>query len=284
LSVKGIRQAERKRANTRNKTLPIYTSSLGRGKNLPKKDNPSLTKENSCAKVVLSAQKNSTFFCAPSFRQSTVKLSHSIPSEEETADKGPKVFGKPFSSSKGGMIMPGIEVSNLVKTYRIAQRESGLSGSLKGLFHRKYRVIRALDGISLSIKPGELVGYIGPNGAGKSTTVKVLSGILVPDSGSCRVNGRIPWEDRKSHVARIGTVFGQKTQLWWDLPVKESFDLLKEIYRVPGERYKLVLGELSELFNLAELYKTPCKTAQPGAENALRYGGCPASRTGYPFS
>jgi ABC-2 type transport system ATP-binding protein len=193
-----------------------------------------------------------------------VKLSHSIPSEEETADKGPKVFGKPFSSSKGGMIMPGIEVSNLVKTYRIAQGESGLSGSLKGLFHRKYRVIRALDGISLSIKPGELVGYIGPNGAGKSTTVKVLSGILVPDSGSCRVNGRIPWEDRKSHVARIGTVFGQKTQLWWDLPVKESFDLLKEIYRVPGERYRLVLGELSELFNLAELYKTPVRQLSLG--------------------
>lgn len=160
--------------------------------------------------------------------------------------------------------MPGIEVRDLVKTYRIAQRESGLGGSLKGLFHREYREIRALDGISLDIAPGELVGYIGPNGAGKSTTVKVLSGILVPDSGSCRVNGRVPWEDRKAHVARIGTVFGQKTQLWWDLPVKESFDLLSEIYRVPRDRYQSALGELSELFELAPLYKVPVRQLSLG--------------------
>lgn len=160
--------------------------------------------------------------------------------------------------------MPGIEVRNLVKTYRIAQRETGLSGSLKGLFRRKYKEIRALDGVSFSIGRGELVGYIGPNGAGKSTTVKVLSGILVPDGGSCTVNGRIPWENRVAHVGKIGTVFGQKTQLWWDLPVKESFDLLKEIYRVPSKNYQNTLGELSELFNLVELYKVPVRQLSLG--------------------
>ncbi|MDC7218298.1 MAG: ATP-binding cassette domain-containing protein [Spirochaetales bacterium] len=160
--------------------------------------------------------------------------------------------------------MPGIEVRDLVKTYRIAERGAGLSGSVRGLFKRQYKEVRALDGISLSIAPGELVGYIGPNGAGKSTTVKVLSGILVPDSGTCLVNGRVPWENRKEHVARIGTVFGQKSQLWWDLPVKESFDLLKEIYRVPDRDYRESLGELTELFELAELYKTPVRQLSLG--------------------
>jgi len=160
--------------------------------------------------------------------------------------------------------MSGIEVRNLVKTYRIAEREKGLSGSVKGLFKRHIREIRALDGISFSIGRGELVGYIGPNGAGKSTTVKVLSGILVPDGGSCTVNGRIPWENRKEHVARIGTVFGQKSQLWWDLPVEESFDLLKEIYRLSDKQYKETLGELTELFELKELYPVPVRQMSLG--------------------
>jgi len=160
--------------------------------------------------------------------------------------------------------MPGIEVRNLCKTYRIAQRSSGLKGSLKGLFRRDIKEIKALDDISFRIEPGELVGYIGPNGAGKSTTVKVLSGILVPDSGSCLVNGRVPWENRKEHVARIGTVFGQKTQLWWDLPVKESFDLLQEIYRVDPSDYQNILGELTELFELKELYRIPVRQLSLG--------------------
>ncbi len=160
--------------------------------------------------------------------------------------------------------MSGIEVRDLVKTYRIAEKGRGLSGSVRGLFRRTCREVRALDGISLSIGMGELVGYIGPNGAGKSTTVKVLSGILVPDSGSCRVNGRIPWENRREHVSRIGTVFGQKTQLWWDLPVEESFDLLKEIYRIPDENYRNTLGELTELFELGELSRTPVRQLSLG--------------------
>ena len=128
--------------------------------------------------------------------------------------------------------MPHIVVENLVKTFRIAQRRPGIWGALKGIVHRQYREVRALDGISFSLEPGELVGYIGPNGAGKSTTVKVLAGILVPDGGRCEVMGRVPWRDRVAHVRQIGVVFGQRTQLWWDLPVIESFDLLREIYRV----------------------------------------------------
>src|ERR1041384_5924384 len=108
--------------------------------------------------------------------------------------------------------MPQIIVENLVKTFQIAQREPGLWGAVAGLARRKYRTVRALDGIGFSIEPGELVGYIGPNGAGKSTTVKTLAGILVPDGGRCEVDGRTPWKQRIEHVARIGGVFGQRTQ------------------------------------------------------------------------
>ena len=113
--------------------------------------------------------------------------------------------------------MPQIVVENLVKTYRIAERRPGLWGAFRGIVQRSHRTIRALDGISFSLEAGELVGYIGPNGAGKSTTVKILSGIVVPDSGRCEVQGLIPWQDRIAHVSRIGVVFGQRTQLWWDL-------------------------------------------------------------------
>src|SRR5438067_2401345 len=134
--------------------------------------------------------------------------------------------------------MSQISVENLVKKFHIAQRTSGLLGALSGLARRRYREVRVLDGISFSIDQGELVGYIGPNGAGKSTTVKILAGILVPDSGRCQVLGRIPWKQRIAHVAGIGVVFGQRTQLWWDLPVIESFDLLREIYRVPDNDYR----------------------------------------------
>src|SRR5687768_15418309 len=136
---------------------------------------------------------------------------------------------------------PQIVVEKLVKTYQIAQRDPGLWGSMRGLVHRRYRELRALDGINFSIGAGELVGYIGPNGAGKSTTVKTLSGILVPDSGSCTVLGRVPWRDRIAHVRDIGVVFGQRTQLWWDLPVIESFELLRDIYRVPQNRYRTTI-------------------------------------------
>ena len=160
--------------------------------------------------------------------------------------------------------MPQIEVEHLTKTFSIAERESGLWGALKGVVNRKHRVVRALDDISFSIEPGELVGYIGPNGAGKSTTVKIISGILVPDSGSCRILGRVPWQDRIPHVKEIGVVFGQRTQLWWDLPVVESFDLLRDIYTVPQEEYQRSLDELLQLLTLEPLLDTPVRQLSLG--------------------
>ena len=129
--------------------------------------------------------------------------------------------------------MPQIVVKDLRKTFWVAERTPGLWGAVRGLVRRKTRGVEALKGISFSIEQGELVGYIGPNGAGKSTTIKILSGILVPSGGLCDIAGRTPWDDRIHHVGRIGVVFGQRTQLWWDLPVLESFALLRDIYQVP---------------------------------------------------
>lgn len=160
--------------------------------------------------------------------------------------------------------MPQITVENLVKTYRIAQRRAGIVGALTGLVHREHRVFRALDGVSFSLEQGELVGYIGPNGAGKSTTVKIMAGILVPDSGEVRIAGRIPWKQRIEHVRHLGVVFGQRTQLWWDLPVIESFDLLRDIYRVPGEQYVRTRDELIALLDLEKLLDTPVRQLSLG--------------------
>src|SRR5262247_468441 len=149
--------------------------------------------------------------------------------------------------------MPQIVVENLIKTFRIAARAPGLWGSLTGLLKRDFREVRALDHVSFSISRGELVGYIGPNGAGKSTTVKILSGILVPDSGRVSVMGCTPWIERIDYVRRIGVVFGQRTQLWWDLPVIESFDLLRDIYAVPSNKYRAARDELIAMLDLGDL-------------------------------
>ena len=160
--------------------------------------------------------------------------------------------------------MPQITVTDLRKTYRIAERRPGLRGAIVGLMRRKYREIVALDGIGFTIEPGELVGYIGPNGAGKSTTVKVLSGILVPDEGVCQVDGLVPWLDRVEHVRRIGVVFGQRTQLWWDLPVVESFDLLRHIYRVPRAEHARAQEELVDLLHLEPMLDIPVRQLSLG--------------------
>ncbi|MFB3893109.1 MAG: ATP-binding cassette domain-containing protein [Phycisphaerae bacterium] len=160
--------------------------------------------------------------------------------------------------------MSQIVVENLVKTFRIAQRRPGMLGALAGLVRRKYREVRALDGVSFSIKPGELVGYIGPNGAGKSTTVKILAGILVPEGGNVQVLGRTPWKHRIETVRQIGVVFGQRTQLWWDLPVIESFDLLRDIYRVEHDQYRRTRDELVGLLELKGLLDTPVRQLSLG--------------------
>lgn len=159
---------------------------------------------------------------------------------------------------------PQIKVENLRKTFRISEPSSGTFGALKGLFSRKYRTHNALNGISFSLQKGELVGYIGPNGAGKSTTVKILSGILVPDSGTCEVMGLVPWEDRKQYVRKIGVVFGQRTQLWWDLPVMESFKLLKNIYSIPTNAFKVRSDEMIELMAIEPLLGTPVRQLSLG--------------------
>ncbi len=163
-----------------------------------------------------------------------------------------------------GAGMPQIAVGNLVKTFRVAERRPGLWGAARGLLQRRHRIVRALDGISFSLQPGELVGYIGPNGAGKSTTVKVLSGILVPDSGGCEVLGRVPWRERVANAREIGVVFGQRTQLWWDLPVVESFELLRDIYRVPSSLYQRARDELIAMLDIESLLDVPVRQLSLG--------------------
>ncbi len=157
-----------------------------------------------------------------------------------------------------------IQVSHLRKTFRVARRGAGFSQAVKALFRREYEEIHALDDLSFTIRDGEMVGYIGPNGAGKSSTIKVLSGILTPDSGQCLVNGRTPWKDRVAHVKEIGVVFGQRTQLWWDVPVADSFELLKEIYTVPAAIYRENLEELTQLLDLGDLLRTPARQLSLG--------------------
>jgi len=139
-----------------------------------------------------------------------------------------------------------------------------MRGAISGLFHRRRKEIKALENISFNVEKGEIVGYIGPNGAGKSTTIKILSGILTPDSGTCLVNGRIPWKERISHVSGIGVVFGQRTQLWWDLPVIESFKLLKAIYKIPDTLFESNKKELTELLQLEKFIDTPVRQLSLG--------------------
>jgi ABC-2 type transport system ATP-binding protein len=160
--------------------------------------------------------------------------------------------------------MSQILVEELSKTYRIAEREAGVWGALKGLARRRWRTVEALSAISFRMEAGELVGLIGPNGAGKSTTIKILSGILEPTSGRCEVGGLVPWKQRIAHVARIGVVFGQRTQLWWDLPVIDGFDLLRDIYRVPQDRYAKTRDELVALLRLERLLSQPVRQLSLG--------------------
>lgn len=157
-----------------------------------------------------------------------------------------------------------IEFQDIRKSYRVSKRESGLGSAVKSFFKRDYTLIEAIKGISFSIGEGEMVGYIGPNGAGKSTTIKILSGILIPDSGTCVVNGQVPWKDRKEYVRQIGVVFGQRSQLWWDIPVMDSFELLQAIYAIPAATYRSKLDELTELLHLEELLKTPTRQLSLG--------------------
>jgi len=158
--------------------------------------------------------------------------------------------------------MTQIIVDELTKTFRVAERREG-RGPL-GFLRRRSRDVHALQRVSFSLREGELLGLIGPNGAGKSTTIKILCGILEPTSGRCEVGGVVPWRERIRHVARIGAVFGQRTQLWWDLPVADSFALLRDIYRVAPSDYRRNLDELVALLDLDRLLTTPVRQLSLG--------------------
>ena len=157
-----------------------------------------------------------------------------------------------------------IKMENVCKSYKVAKRSAGFGEACKALFHREYDVIHALKHVSFTIDDGEMVGYIGPNGAGKSSTIKILSGKLTPDSGICTIDGRIPWKNRIEHVRQIGVVFGQRSQLWWDIPVIDSFELLKDIYYIKTPQYKNKLEELTDLLQLQEIIKTPTRQLSLG--------------------
>jgi ABC-2 type transport system ATP-binding protein len=157
-----------------------------------------------------------------------------------------------------------ISLNNIKKTFRVAKRKKGAGAALRSLFRREYNEIHALEGISFSVEKGEIAGFIGPNGAGKSTAIKIMSGILVPDSGECTVLGMCPWKARARYVSHIGVVFGQRTQLWWDVPVEDFFELLKDIYRLDKKRFMEHLGELSQILELKELLPVPLRQLSLG--------------------
>src|SRR5881394_556269 len=143
--------------------------------------------------------------------------------------------------------MPAIEVNSLTKAFRTYKKQPGFSGAVKGLFHRQYEQTIAVNEVSFKIEPGELVGFLGPNGAGKTTTLKMLAGLLYPTSGSAKVLGYTPWERHDGYRRQFALVLGQKNQLWWDLPARESLELNAKIYGIPADRFERTVGELTEL-------------------------------------
>lgn len=160
--------------------------------------------------------------------------------------------------------MSFIEVRQISKTFRVAKKKSGLKEAFRSFVKREYLNIKAVDDISFSIEKGEIVGYIGPNGAGKSTTIKILSGILNPDSGSCKIAGMTPWKERVKYVKKIGVVFGQKSQLWWDIPAEDTFDLLRDIYEISEEEYRTTKKDLIEKLNLQDIINIPVRQLSLG--------------------
>ena len=160
--------------------------------------------------------------------------------------------------------MSFIEVKHISKSFKVAKKKSGLKESIKSFFKREFIEVKAVDDISFSIDEGEIVGYIGPNGAGKSTTIKILSGILIPDKGECKIADMTPWKDRVKYVKKIGVVFGQRSQLWWDIPAEDTFDLLKDIYEIPEEEYQTTKEDLIYRLNLQDIINIPVRQLSLG--------------------
>ncbi|MEE0060719.1 MAG: ATP-binding cassette domain-containing protein [Acutalibacteraceae bacterium] len=157
-----------------------------------------------------------------------------------------------------------IQVENLSKEFKKTIKQPGIIGSVKSLFKPQTEKVLAVDNVSFSVPKGEVLGFIGPNGAGKSTVIKMLTGILTPTSGQCVINGKIPQKDRKNYVREIGVVFGQRTQLWWDLPLQETYSVLKEIYEVPDDKFKQRMAFLNEVLDLETFIKSPVRTLSLG--------------------
>lgn len=157
-----------------------------------------------------------------------------------------------------------IELKNIDKEFKVLNRHEGLKGSFQDLFSRDYKIVKAVNNVSMQIKPGEIVGYLGPNGAGKSTTIKIMTGVLQPTRGEILVNGQIPYKNRTSNAQNIGVVFGQRSQLWWSLPLIESFKLLKDIYGISDKDYKEMLELYESLVDIKELYSKPVRQMSLG--------------------
>jgi ABC-2 type transport system ATP-binding protein len=160
--------------------------------------------------------------------------------------------------------MPIIETVGLSKTYRVFQKGEGFLGALRGLYRRRYKEVRAVDGVQFTIEPGEMVAFLGPNGAGKTTTLKMLSGLIFPTSGTAQVLGFTPWDRADAFRRRFALVMGQKNQLWWDLPAADSFQLHREIYSLPIDDFQRTVGQLTELFQVEKLTRQPVRELSLG--------------------
>ncbi|MEM9367170.1 MAG: ABC transporter ATP-binding protein [Planctomycetota bacterium] len=160
--------------------------------------------------------------------------------------------------------MPIINVARLTKSYRVYQKQEGIRGSIRGLFRREFRDVMAVKGIDLSVEQGELVAFLGPNGAGKTTTLKLLSGVIEPTSGTATVMGHVPWKRENDYRRRFALVMGQKNQLWWDLPARESYRLHQHIYGIANEPFRQTLGMLTELLDVGRLLDQPVRELSLG--------------------
>ncbi len=159
---------------------------------------------------------------------------------------------------------PRIQLKSVSKEFKTLNRREGLKGSIKDLFSRDYNIVKAVNDISMRIMDGEMVGYLGPNGAGKSTTIKMMTGVLEPTTGEILVNGRIPYRNRSQNAQEIGVVFGQRSQLWWALPVIESFNILRDIYQIDHKAYKGMLEYYESLVDIRSLYNKPVRQLSLG--------------------
>lgn len=164
-----------------------------------------------------------------------------------------------------------IQFNEISKDFKIWTKKK--DGGLFSFLRRDKAIIHALKNISFEIEEGDIVGYIGPNGAGKSTTIKIMSGILTPTSGECSIMGHVPWKDRQKYVKNIGVVFGQRSQLWWDVPIIDSFELLKDIYKIPNDEYEETLNDLIDSLNLKDLLNRPLRQLSLGQKMKCELAG-----------